>query len=63
MQIQIFNVAHGFCAYVVADTQNVMLIDCGHNNQTGFYPSDYLLAHGCTGIERLFHSETTTRIT
>ena len=54
MQVQIFNVAHGFCAYVVADTQNVILIDCGHNNRTGFYPSDYLLAQGCTGIERLF---------
>jgi beta-lactamase superfamily II metal-dependent hydrolase len=31
-----------------------MLIDCGHNDETGFYPADYLLNHGCSGIERFF---------
>ena len=30
-----------------------MLFDCGHNEQTGFRPSDYLVSHGCTGIEHL----------
>ncbi len=30
-----------------------MLIDCGHNEETGFRPSSYLPANGCTGIERL----------
>lgn len=54
MQVQIFNVAHGFCAFVVADTGNTMLIDCGHNDETGFYPANYLMARGCSGIERLF---------
>lgn len=54
MEIKIFDVAHGFCAYVVADNGNTMLVDCGHNNQTDFYPADYLLARNCTGIERFF---------
>ncbi len=56
MEIRIFDVAHGFCAYVIADNGNVMLIDCGHNDQTGFRPSNYLTANGCTGIERLIIS-------
>ncbi len=54
MKIRIFDVAHGFCAYVVADNGNTMLIDCGHNDETGFYPASYLLGTGCTGIERFF---------
>src|SRR5437879_6082142 len=54
MDIRIFDVAHGFCAYVVADNGNTMLIDCGHNDETGFYPADYLLARKCSGIERFF---------
>ncbi len=54
MKICIFDVAHGFCAYVVADNGNVMLIDCGHNDETGFHPADYLLAEKCSGIERFF---------
>ena len=54
MKIQIFDVQHGFCAYLVADNGNVMLFDCGHNDTTGFHPSKYLLGCGCTGIERFF---------
>jgi beta-lactamase superfamily II metal-dependent hydrolase len=54
MEITIFNVEHGFCGYLVADNRNVMLIDCGHNATTGFYPANYLAARGCTGIERFF---------
>lgn len=56
MEIKIFDVEHGFCAYVVADNGNVMLIDCGHNRETGFRPSTYLPARGCTGIERFIVS-------
>ena len=56
MEIKIFDVAHGFCAYIVADNGNVMLIDCGHNEQTGFRSSNYLPAHGCSGIERFIVS-------
>lgn len=54
MEIRILDVAHGFCAYVIADNGNTMLIDCGHNDETGFYPADYLLSRKCTGIERFF---------
>jgi len=54
MQIQVFDVEHGFCAYVIADNGNVMLIDCGHNSATGFLPGRYLTAHSCTGVERFF---------
>jgi beta-lactamase superfamily II metal-dependent hydrolase len=54
MKIQIFDVSHGFCAYLVADNGNVMLFDCGHNDQTGFRPSHYLKRNGCFGIEKLF---------
>jgi len=53
MKINIFDVSHGFCAYLVADNGNVVLIDCGHNEETGFRPSTYLQHSGCTGIEYL----------
>ncbi len=53
MDLRIFDVSHGFCAYLTADNGNVMLFDCGHNERTGFRPSDYLLNNGCTGIEHL----------
>lgn len=53
VEIRIFDVAHGFCAYLIADNGNVMLFDCGHNQDTGFRPSTWLPAHGCTGIEHL----------
>lgn len=56
MEIRIFDVEHGFCAYIIADNGNVMLVDCGHNQSTGFHPSSYLLANGCNGIERLIIS-------
>jgi len=54
MVTRIFDVAHGFCAYVVSDNGNTMLIDCGHNDETHFYPADYLLATNCSAIERFF---------
>lgn len=56
MKIRIFNVEHGFCAYVVADNGNVILIDAGHNQETGFRPSNYLPAAGCTAIEKFIVS-------
>lgn len=54
MQIHIFDVALGFCAYVIADNKNTTLVDCGHNDVNGFYPADYLLARNCSGIESFF---------
>jgi beta-lactamase superfamily II metal-dependent hydrolase len=52
MKIQIFDVSHGFCAYLIADNRNVVLFDCGHNERTGFRPSQYLPRSGCTAIEK-----------
>jgi hypothetical protein len=54
MQIQIFDVAHGFCAYVVGANGSNMLIDCGDNDETGFHPAKYLIGNGCAGIDRFF---------
>ncbi|GAB6146784.1 ComEC/Rec2 family competence protein [Desulfocicer niacini] len=53
MEIKIFDVSHGFCAYLIADNGNIMLFDCGHNEKTDFRPSVYLPRKGCTGIEHL----------
>lgn len=53
MEIRIFDVEHGFCALVIADNNNKMLIDCGKNSSTGFSPSSYLVTNRCTGIEEL----------
>lgn len=53
MELKIFDVAHGFCAYLIADNNNVMLFDCGYNQETGFSPSSYLQTNGRTSIERL----------
>jgi len=47
-------VAHGFCALATDDFGSRMLVDCGHNNLCGFYPSQYLVNCGCTCVNRLF---------
>ena len=54
MKFQIFDVSHGFFAYMIADNKNVAVFDCGHNEKTNFRPSAYLPLNGCTGIEYLF---------
>ena len=53
MEIRIFDVEHGGCALVTADTGAHMLIDCGHNGTTGWRPSLYLRALGVTHLEQL----------
>jgi beta-lactamase superfamily II metal-dependent hydrolase len=52
LKLTIFDTAHGFCAYIIADTHNVMLIDCGHDVENNFTPSVWLSNNGCTGIEQ-----------
>lgn len=42
MRVEIFDVEHGSCALVTADTGSQMLIDCGSNSTTGWRPSTYL---------------------
>ncbi|TAJ36859.1 MAG: hypothetical protein EPO55_20250 [Reyranella sp.] len=53
MKVQIFDVEHGGCALVTADTGARMLIDCGHNASTGFRPSTYLPRIGVTYLDEL----------
>jgi len=53
VRLQIFDVSHGFCAYLMANNGNVMLFDCGWNDETGFRPSNHLLRTGCNVIEHL----------
>ena len=56
MDITIFDVAHGFCAFLVSDDGNTMLFDCGHNSLKNFRPSEYLPRIGCNRIDRFFVS-------
>lgn len=51
MEINILDAAHGFCAYIVADNRNVILIDCGKNEETGFQPTSYLKGRKCNAVE------------
>ena len=43
MRIEIFDVGHGSAALVIADNNNLILLDCGHDDG-GFRPSTYLPA-------------------
>jgi beta-lactamase superfamily II metal-dependent hydrolase len=53
MDIRIFDVEHGGCALVTADTGASMLIDCGHNGTTGWRPSNHLYRLGTTYLDQL----------
>jgi beta-lactamase superfamily II metal-dependent hydrolase len=53
MWIRIFDVTHGFCAYIVADDGDALLIDCGYNTENGFHPSDYLRRQGRVSVQGL----------
>jgi beta-lactamase superfamily II metal-dependent hydrolase len=53
MRIQVFDVEHGACNLITADTGARILIDCGHNSTTGWRPSIYLPQQGITAIEQL----------
>jgi beta-lactamase superfamily II metal-dependent hydrolase len=53
MQIRIFDVEHGGCALVIADTGARMMIDSGHNGTTGWRPSSYLRQQGVGHLEKL----------
>jgi beta-lactamase superfamily II metal-dependent hydrolase len=54
MQLEILNVGHGFCAYVIADNGNLLLVDCGHLADPEFRPSTYLHNLGQQSTQRLF---------
>ena len=53
MDLGIFDVGHGFCATLIADNGNVMLLDCGADTEIGFQPSRFLQAIGCNEIQLL----------
>lgn len=53
MRVQVFDVEHGGCNLVTADTGARVLIDCGHNSTTGWRPSVYLPQQGITTLAQL----------
>lgn len=53
MQLEIFDVEHGACALLTCDDGSRMMIDCGHNATSGWYPGDALRNRGVSSIEML----------
>lgn len=53
MKIQIFDVEHGGCALVTADTGARILIDAGHNGTTNWRPSTHLYNLRVSHLEQL----------
>lgn len=56
MLINIFDVEHGFCALLSGSNSETVLVDCGHNRQTDFYPAAYLISQGIRNVDRLIIS-------
>ncbi len=53
MHIDVFDVEHGQCSLLTADTGARVLIDCGHNTTTGWRPSTYLPLIGVNHLDGL----------
>lgn len=53
MKLQIFDVEHGACALFTADNNARLMIDCGHNSDSGWRPGTYLKNEGVSSIEML----------
>src|SRR5690242_20149569 len=51
MQLQMFDVGHGFCALLTGDNGNAVLFDSGHSDT--FRPSLYLPARGFSAVQQL----------
>lgn len=51
MRLEIFDVEHGQCALLTGDNGETMLIDAGHNSNTGWRPSNHLLNLGINQID------------
>lgn len=49
----LFNVGHGFCAYVTTPGTGNILFDCGYDNDLQFYPSQYFKDRRITYISEL----------
>lgn len=53
MNLQIFDVAHGACALLTCNDGKRLMIDCGHNAETGWKPGTYLRKQGITYLDML----------
>lgn len=53
MDLKIFDVAHGACALLECDDQSRVMVDCGHNGDTGWRPGNYLRQRGISTLEML----------
>lgn len=53
MHLQIFDVEHGGCALLTCDNGTRLMIDCGHNATTGWYPGEHLRRLGVRHLEML----------
>ena len=53
MHLQIFDVEHGGCALLTCDSGARLMIDCGHNATSGWYPGDHLRRLGVRHLEML----------
>lgn len=51
MKVEIFDVEHGACALVTAETGSRMLVDCGWNGSTGWRPSNHLPNVGIRSVD------------
>lgn len=46
MEVHIFDVEHGNCAAIISPAGRLLMIDCGHNDTTGWRPSAWVKARG-----------------
>lgn len=46
MEAHIFDVEHGNCAAIISPSGRLLMIDCGHNDTTGWRPSRWVAARG-----------------
>ena len=53
MELKIFDVEHGACALLTCDNGSRLMIDCGHNGDTGWRPGHYLRNVGVSRLEML----------
>jgi beta-lactamase superfamily II metal-dependent hydrolase len=52
----VFDVGHGFCAYAQGTNGTITLFDCGHDDESGFRPSQFFSGNGFGTIHRFILS-------
>lgn len=53
MELKVFDVEHGACSLLFSDCGKKMMIDCGHNGDTGWRPGQYLKEQGVNYLDIL----------